>query len=117
MVTAGIAGVGLVNAEAAQASGCTIPPCGAVNNLSDRSVQVRWSNNNNGWTYAWVDPGRTIGGYFNDKRDVDYWNVPSGCTGYWTGQGTTGSTRSVPVGRTSLGPDRGCGRDHVLTEA
>ncbi|MDQ1289195.1 MAG: hypothetical protein QG622_2761 [Actinomycetota bacterium] len=87
MVTTGIAGVGLVNAEAAQASGCTIPPCGAVNNLSDRSVQVRWSNNNNGWTYAWVDPGRTIGGYFNDKRDVDYWNVPSGCTGYWTGQG------------------------------
>ncbi|MFD6323421.1 hypothetical protein ACFWOL_11225 [Streptomyces sp. NPDC058442] len=60
-------------------SGCTFPPCGEIYNKSNRSVQIRWDDNNSGWKYGTVAPGGHVGGWFNDGRDIDGWNAPTGC--------------------------------------
>ncbi len=69
---------------AAHASGCTLPPCGAFANHTSQSITVRWSNDNDGWTYATVAPGQTKGGWTNDGIDVDFFLVPTGCVAIGT---------------------------------
>jgi hypothetical protein len=75
-----LAGLGLVVASPAAASGCSLPPCGAVKNQTQQSIKVRWKNNDSDpWSTGYVSPGKTIGGFWNDKRDIDGFWAPSGC--------------------------------------
>lgn len=75
-----LAGLMIVLAPAsAQASGCTVPPCGAIKNTSTVSIRYKWTDNDRDWFYAYVAPGQTAGGFWNDRRDVDFFEVPYGC--------------------------------------
>lgn len=67
------------SADASALSGCTVPPCGALNNKTDYQIGVRWTDNNGAWKYGVVQPHTTMGGYFNDGIDVDFWFIPDGC--------------------------------------
>lgn len=83
-----VAFVSIVVAPAATAapeprSGCSTPPCGAVQNKADRKIQVRWSNHHEAWKYKWVSPGHTAGGYWNDGLDIDFWEAPARCDSTW----------------------------------
>ena len=67
-------------AAPARASGCTVPPCGALTNHSSTGIAVKWSDDDSTWNYATVSPGTTKGGWYNDGIDVDYFNVPPRCS-------------------------------------
>jgi hypothetical protein len=83
VVVSSSAVAGIVSSAAA--SGCTTPPCGALRNNGLMPVQVKWSNNDRDWHYDWVPVGKTKGGYWNDRIDVDDYHVPSGCTFFTEG--------------------------------
>jgi hypothetical protein len=81
----------------AKASGCSVPPCGALtNHTTDTRIGVKWSDDNGKtWQYDIVEPNTTKGGWWNDGIDVDFWYIPAGCTdrggiggtpGTWTGE-------------------------------
>jgi hypothetical protein len=76
------AGLLVLAPTAAQAWGCTAPPCGAITNNSDWDLPIRWTDNNGAWKYGFVQPGETKGGWSTDsskRLDVDYFQVPYGC--------------------------------------
>ena len=77
---AGLTAIALGTAGPAAASGCTVPPCGAVVNHSNTYINTRWSTDY-GWQTGWVNAGGTMGGYWNDGLDIDYWAPPAGCQG------------------------------------
>jgi hypothetical protein len=65
----------------AAASGCSVPPCGALTNHTKSRIGVKWTDNDGKtWKYAVVAPNTTKGGYWNDGIDVDFWYIPAGCT-------------------------------------
>jgi hypothetical protein len=74
----------MAGTQPAAASGCSLPPCGAVKNNSNVSIKVRYNDDNTTWKYLWVSPGKTIGGYWNDGRDIDGFYAPSGCRTDWS---------------------------------
>jgi len=77
-----IAVTNTIIASPVAASGCSIPPCGALSNHSITSIKVRWKNNDNDkkWKYDNVAPGMTKGGYGNDRLDIDYFYIPKKCS-------------------------------------
>jgi hypothetical protein len=77
---AGMTGIGIGIAGPAAASGCTTPPCGAVVNHSNTYINTKWSTDY-GWQTGWVNAGGTMGGYYNDGLDIDFWAPPAGCRG------------------------------------
>jgi hypothetical protein len=71
----------IAGAPAASASGCTTPPCGALNNKTDKWILVKWTDNDGRtWEYGNVAPHTTMGGWWNDGIDVDFWYTPDWCT-------------------------------------
>lgn len=63
------------------ASGCKFPPCGGVGNNTDQRIGVKWTDDDGKtWQYGIAEPGTTIGGFMNDRIDVDDWYIPGGCT-------------------------------------
>lgn len=71
----------MIRARAAEASGCTVPPCGALTNQTQTNIGVKWTDDDGQtWQYAVVHPGETVGGFFHDRIDVDFWYIPAGCT-------------------------------------
>lgn len=82
-----LAGLSLVVASPASASGCTLPPCGkVVNQTSGTYILVRWKNNDSDpWSTASVAPGSSMGGYGGSpRRDIDNFWAPSRCTTKYT---------------------------------
>ncbi|GAB3249756.1 hypothetical protein [Kineosporia babensis] len=94
-----LGGLSLVVASPASASGCSIPPCGAVKNKTKTSVKIRWKNKDSDpWSTGWVAPGKTVGGFWNDKRDIDGFWAPKGCrTEYSTHAGAQYHVRNTWV--------------------
>ena len=77
---AGTAHAGTVTDQVGARSGCSLPPCGALNNRTASWVSVKWSDNDDGnWTYASVAPWTQKGGFWHDGIDVDYFYVADGC--------------------------------------
>jgi hypothetical protein len=72
-------GFSLVTASSAAASGCSVPPCGALSNQNaNNHIRVKWQDCDGcGWSYKWAAPGTTAGGYFNDGDDIDYYWSPA----------------------------------------
>ena len=70
--------------SAAAVDDCTwlSPLCGALTNHTPSTViTVRWKDNDaQAWQYDSVEPDTTMGGFWNDVIDVDYWWIPPGCT-------------------------------------
>lgn len=76
-----IAAFMLLNVHPAKASGCTVPPCGALTNLTTSQIGVKWSDDDGvTWLYGVVQPNTTMGGWWNDGLDIDFWYIPAGCT-------------------------------------
>lgn len=71
----------MIRTRPAEASGCSIPPCGALTNQTTTNIGVKWTDDDGvTWQYAVVTPGQTVGGFFNDGIDVDFWYIPPGYT-------------------------------------
>jgi hypothetical protein len=78
----------------AAALGCKVPPCGGLTNHSSVPINVKWTDDDGKhWQYRTVNPNHTIGGFFNDRIDVDYWFIPGGCVdrGKWSPVSHSGS--------------------------
>jgi hypothetical protein len=83
LVLGGLAVTGTASASATEftaQTGCSTPPCGALNNKTSSRIGVKWTDNDKDWQYGIVEPHTTMGGYFNDGIDVDFWFIPGGCT-------------------------------------
>ena len=46
-------------------------------NHTNRAIDVTWYIDGYGWATAWVNAGGTIGGYYNDRIDVDFLWIPA----------------------------------------
>ncbi len=79
-IVSAIAVANTVITTPADASGCRVPPCGALTNHSNTSIRVKWTDNDKDWKYAYVAPGNTKGGWWNDGLDIDYFYIPSKCS-------------------------------------
>ena len=85
-----VAAVFVVNERPAAADDCELwgwppsPLCGALqNHTANTRIGVKWKNTddpNEAWTFGIVEPDTTMGGYWNDGIDVDYWYIPEYCT-------------------------------------
>ncbi|MFC4063026.1 hypothetical protein ACFOWE_32505 [Planomonospora corallina] len=75
------AGLSVITAGPAAASGCSAPPCGRVENKTSTYIKVRWKNNNSDpWSYITLAPGQGAGGFWNSpKRDIDGFYAPKNC--------------------------------------
>lgn len=79
LVAASLGSVGL--ASPAAADGCSVPPCGALTNHVNRDIGVRYRDHDKDpWSYLVVHPDHTLGGWWNDGRDIDEFFVPDGCS-------------------------------------
>lgn len=74
-------GLGVLTAGPAAASGCTLPPCGRVENQTSTYISVRWKNNDSDpWSTASLAPGTGMGGYTHSpRRDIDGFYSIQGC--------------------------------------
>jgi hypothetical protein len=79
----GSAAVALADAD------CRFPgPCGRVVNNSNEGTRVRWYvDATRNWHVHYLGPRRGIGGYWNDRIDVDDYLVPARCTATVDGTG------------------------------
>jgi len=75
-----VPGVTVAGVGTASATGCTVPPCGAITNKTNERIGVKWADDDVHWQYGIVEPHTTKGGWGNDGLDIDFWYIPPDCT-------------------------------------